>query len=202
MVNNMKKLVCLTLILLLAVATVLGMAACDDGKPKTYEISVDMQSTSADTSNLKVRVYALDGTLLEEASLTDNKVQFELVADSYVATLAGLSEQESYSSILLTKKNRQATITVSESEYDEYIVEDYCFAFTVIMLGAKNVDELLTNVCNDVMCRGVGFFGSNVADVTISRGKYDVDVYDANNREIYHKSFTLDLDKRFYVIEL
>lgn len=198
----MKKFVCSTLILLLAVATVLGMAACDDGKPKTYEISVDTQNVSVDTSNLKVCVYALDGTQVEESSLTDGKVEFKLVADNYVATLAGLSENESYSSILLTKKDREATITVSESEYDPYITEDYVFAFTVIVLGAKNLEELSVNVCNNDACRGVGVGKSNVADVVINRAWYEIYVENANMKRIFYNTFTLDLDVRFYIIQL
>ena len=197
----MKKLINLCLILLLTLTAVLALSACSNGKV-SYEITVDTKGLTQDTSNIKVCVYALDGSAVGEAQLTDGKACFELEADSYVATLSGLDETVSFSSALLTKNKKKATITLKNSDYDEF-AEAYSFTFTVILCnGERRLDDLSALICDYFACRDVIFENGNVVDITLSCGECSVEVFDADKAEIYNEAFTLDLDARFYVIVL
>ena len=212
----MKKIVSLCLILLISIVTIFCITACNSNSSGeggdnpsdakvSYEITVDASNVSVDTSEISVCLYSLDGTSVGEKKLSQNKTLFELNADSYVATLSGLSVEVSYSSVLLTKNSKKATIVLEETEYNEYS-ETYDFAFTVIvMAGDTDIDDLDVQVCDDSLCRPLRFENSNIAYLTISAGVYEVKVYmysDDGFDEIYHEDYTVTLDKRFCVIVL
>lgn len=200
----MKKIINICLILLLALTTVFAVAACDNlqGDAITYEISVDASGVSVDMSNVKVRIYELDGTMVGESPLSDGKAEFRFEGDTFVATLSGLDEKVSFSSVLLTKDKTKVTITLENSDYDEYD-EVYRYAFTVIMLnGERKLDELSALICDYFACRDVTFDKGNVVDLSLSGGECSVEVFDADKVEIYNQTFDLDLDVRFHVIEL
>ena len=208
-----KKNESLFLMLLLAVAAVFCVTACGSninneggkedplGTEASYEITVDTNSVSVDISDISVCLYSLGGTSVGEKKLSQGKTIFELEADSYVATLRGLSEEISYSSVLLTENNKKATVVLEKSEYNEY-TETNEFAFTVIVFVEDgNIDDLDVQICNDELCRPVSFEDGNVADIYISTGEYEVKVYN-DTGEVYHENYIINPNKRFCVIRL
>lgn len=199
----MKKLTILCLIVLLTLATVLCMTACNIGTTVTYEISVDTKNVSVDVSAIKVCLYAMDGTAVKETGLTNGKAKFQLKAGSYVATVSGLDETVSFSSVMLTRNSRKATITVSNSDCDEFD-EFYSYAFTIIVLsGSYKLSELTAQICDlDLMCVGEDFANGNVVDFVTNGGECSVEIFDRDNQEIFKETFTVDLDMRFYIIRL
>lgn len=213
----MKKLGSLCLIFLLALAIVISVTACgsnsDGGDGKTdpsgakvsYEITVNTAKVDVDAGKISVCLYSLDGTFVGEKKLSQGKTIFELNADSYVATLSGLSDDVSFSSVLLTKSSKKATITLDNSQYDEFS-ETNSFAVTVIVkAGNMDIDDLDVQICDDELCRLVKFENGNVADLFLSVGKYEVKVGLYSNegyKDLYHEDYTLILDKRFCVIAL
>ncbi|MCH5165057.1 MAG: hypothetical protein J1G01_01485 [Clostridiales bacterium] len=168
-----------------------------------YVISVDTKNVTVDTSGIKVCIYALNGSGGSlEAQLTGGKATFALDADDYIATLIGLDETVSFSSVLLTKTDRKATITLSDSEFDD-LTDTYSFAFTVVMLsGEKKLDEISAQICDDSMCIPIWFSQSNVIDIRIHKGQYSVEVHDSDFHEIYNEKCIVTSDTRFYVIQL
>lgn len=213
----MKRFRGLYLILLLAITTIFCLTACisdpndESGNEEPaetkimYEISVDASEVSVDSSEISVCVYSLDGAWLAEKKLSQGKTVFELDSDSYVATLGGLPEDVSYSSVMLTKNDKKATIVLEESKYNEYS-ESHEFAFTIIVLTEdKNVDDLDVQVCDDQSCRIGMFDNSNITDIYLNTGEYEIKVClfsDDGMEELYHENYTVTLDKRFYIINL
>lgn len=211
----MKKIKSLCLILLFLIATIFCYTACnpnDEGGNENpsdtkapYEITVDASKVSVDINNISVCIYSLDGILVGEKKLFKGKTQFELDADNYVATLSGLPEEISYSSVFLTRSTKKSTIVLKGSVYNEYTGTNE-FAFTVIVIaGDRNLADLDVQICDDSSCRSVKFENSNVAARSLSAGKYEVKVYfysDDGAEELYHEDYTVTLDKRFCVIVL
>ena len=211
----MKKIGSLCLIWLLAITAIFCVTACgsnpndEDGEvdpsgtDASYEITVDASNVSVDTSEISVCIYSLNGVLVGEKKLSQGKTLFELDVDSYVATLSGLSEKVSYSSVLLTKSTKKATIVLEETEFDEHS-KAYAFAFTVIvMAGDMDLDALDVQLCDDSSCRPVEFDDGNVADLYIGTGEYEVKVFSGGSLDaLYHEDCTVTLDKRFCVIVL
>ena len=202
----MKRYRNICLILLLVFATVLCMTACDstgDEQTVTYEITVNSKNVSVDTSKIKVCVYALDGEVVKEEELTNGKAKFELEADSYVATISGLDEKVSFSSVLLTKNSRKTTITLDNSTYDDF-EDNYSYVFTVIVLsGDYKLSELSAQICDlDLTCINIFFKNDNVADGITNGGECSVEIFDADNQEIYNETFTVHLDRRFHIVQL
>lgn len=185
------------------ITTALMLVACDSGQTVTYEITVNTKSVSVDTSAIKVCLFALDGTAVKEANLTNGKAKFELQADSYIATLSGLDEKVSFSSVLLTKDSKKATITLSNSTYDEF-EDNYNYAFTVIVLnGDYKLSDLSAQICDlDMTCIMESFDKGNVVDGITNGGQCSVEIFDKDNQEIYNETFTIDLDMRFYIVQL
>ena len=203
----MKIIRNLCLILLLVLLSTFCLTACDNGSEQavTYEITVNTNKVSVDTSEIKVCLYALDGEIVKEEKLDNGKAKFELDADSYVATVSGLDETVSFSSVLLTKNSRRATITLENSDYDEF-EDSYSYAFTVIVLnGAYKLSDLSAQICDlDLTCILISFEkdNDNVVDGITNGGECSVEIFDANNKEIYTETFTVDLDARFYIVRL
>ena len=200
----MKKFTNLCLIMLIALATVFCITACSgNGKTVNYEITVNTKNVSVDTNKIKVCVYSLDGKVVKEANLTSGKAKFELQADSYVATLSGLDEKVSFSSVLLTKNSRKATIALGNSDYDEF-EDSYSYAFTVIVLnGDYKLSDLSAQICDlDMTCIMEYFDKSNVVDGTTNGGECSVEIFDKDNQEIYNETFTVHLDRRFHIVQL
>ncbi|MCH5162156.1 MAG: hypothetical protein J1G38_01545 [Clostridiales bacterium] len=212
----MKKIKRLFLIVAFAAMGALCMTACastpnGDKKPTSvtdsiYEISVDASKVSVDASDISVYIYSSDGmTELAKKKLSQGKAQFELDDGSYVATLGGLPQEVSYSSVLLTKNGRKAKVTLETSKYDRFS-EEYSFAFTIIMFpGDRDVGELDVQVCDDSVCRFALFTDGNVADVSLNVGDYVVKVgiyTDDGLEELYHENCTVTLDRRFCVVAL
>ena len=216
-VLKMKKIENIFLVLLLAIATVFCVTACysnpngeaGKGNPSdteiSYEITVDTNRVSVDTSNLSVVIYSLDGTVVEEKKLSQGKTTFELETDSYVATLSGLTDEVSYSSVLLTQNNKNATIVLENSKYNEHSGTNE-FAVTVIVFAEdRNIDDLDVQICNDELCRSVEFKDGNAADRFLGVGEYEVKIYvytDNGADELYHENYAVTLDMRFCVIRL
>lgn len=205
----MKKISSLCLILLLAIAAIFCIVACnpssEDGKEDpsgandSYEITVDASKVKVGAKEISVCMYSLDGTSVGEKKLSRGKALFDLDADSYVATLSGLSEEVSYSSVLLTKDNKKATIVLEKSEYNEY-TETNEFAFTVIVFAEdRNIDDLDVQLCDDSSCRPVEFEDGNIADIFLCIGEYEVKVSNGANM-LYHENYAVTLDRRFCVI--
>ena len=211
----MKRITGLCLILLLAITTVLCVTACgpnpnggkDDtpGKIVSYEISVDTGKVSVDTGAISVCVYSLDGTLVGEKKLSQSKTLFELNADNYVATLSGLSGEVSYSSVLLTKTTKKATIVVEKAKLDESL-DEYTFAFTVIVLaGNVKLDDLEVQLCDDTLCKSMWFDNGNAADIYVGAGDYIVKVYvysGNGQNQLYQQDYTVTLERRFCILVL
>ncbi|MCH5151302.1 MAG: hypothetical protein J1F65_01435 [Clostridiales bacterium] len=213
----MKKIRNLCLILLLSIVTIFCVTACNpnsngDGggdnpsnRKVSFEITVDASKVSVDASAISVCVYSLDGTLVVEKKLSRSKALFELDADSYVATLSGLSDEVSYSSVLLTKSSKKATIVLENTEYDKNS-EAYEFVFTVFALpGEIKLDDLDVQVCDDSMCKTVWFEDGNTVNLNIKAGKYliKVGVYtDDGLNELYKKDYTITLDRRFCIVDV
>lgn len=211
----MKKFGILCLILLLAIATAFCISACNpsseggteepSGTKISYEITVDTSKVTVDVSGISVCIYSLDGTSVGEKNLSKGKTVFELEADGYVATLSGLSEEFSYSSVLLTKNTKKATIVLEDTEYNEYS-QNYEFAFTVIVMAKDiNLNDLFVQICDDSSCIPVDFENGNVADLFLTEGEYEVKVskYTGTGAdELYHENYTVTLNRRFCVIRL
>ena len=218
----MKKLGRLSLILLLAIATIFCVTACDSDSIEddnnqmdlsdkadtkvSYEISVDDTKVTVDTNDISVCLYTLDGTVVGEKKLSQGKTLFELNADSYIATLSGVTEEVSYSSVLLTKNSKKATITLEEASYDEYS-ETNKFAFTIVVVtDDRAIENLDVQICDDDLCRSARFGeGENIADLFLGIGEYEVKVYaysDDGMEELYHENYTITSEKRFFVILL
>ena len=119
----MKKFTNLCFVLLLSFAVGFGMTACgsSDVQTETYEITVNAKSVSVNMKDIKVCLYASDGTAVKQANLKADKAQFKLSADNYVVTLSGLDETVSFSSVLLTKDSKKATIVLEDSNYDDFM---------------------------------------------------------------------------------
>ena len=201
----MKRLTNLCLIILLILTAVFCMTACNgDGEQTvTYEITVETNGVSVDMSAIKVRMYPLDGSEGSfDAQLIDGKAKFELQADSYVATVSGLDEKVSFSSLLLTKNSRKATITVSNSKYDD-LMDYYSYSFTVILQsGDYKLSEVSAQICDlDLMCIDEDFEQGNVVDFITNGGECSIEVF-VNNIEKYNETFTVDLDMRFHIVRL
>ena len=213
----MKRIWSLCFILLLTIVIAFCATACgsnpnenggEDDPSDTdgfYVIAVNTKNCSVDTNDITVCIYTLDGTLLGEKKLSKGKSIFEIEADDYIATLSGLSEEVSYSSVLLTKTNKKATIVLEKVKYNEYS-EFNIFTFTVIvMAGNRNLDDLTVQICDDNACLFVKFEDGNVADLLLNCGKYEVKVYGpsaAGFDELYNEDYTVTSDKRFCVIVL
>ena len=213
----MKKIGRLFLILLISVVSIFCVTACNpssnseggneepsNGKDY-YEITVDASKVSVDTKKISVCIYSLDGTLVAEKKLSRGKAFFDLNADSYVATLSGLSQEVSYSSVLLTKSSKKATIVLENTEYNEYS-EVYEFVFTVFALPGKiELHDLDVQVCDDSLCRSVWFEGGNTVNLKITAGKYEIKVgvyTDDGFDDLYKKNYTITLDKRFCIVDV
>lgn len=212
----MKKIGSLFFILLLAVVTVFCVAACgsepsDNGGKEdptdskaSYEITVDASGVSVDAGDISVCVYSLDGTLVGEKRLSQGKTLFELKTGSYVATLGGVAEEVSFSSILLTKDLRKVKIVLENSEYDDYAGKNQ-FAVTVIVIADdRSVERLNVQICDERLCSPVPFENGNVADVFLGSGEYEVKVLpsDGSLEDLYHEKCTVTSEKRFCVIVL
>ena len=201
----MKKFINLCITLLFASAVVFCMAACNGGSRQTvtYEIAVDTQNVSVDTSDMKVCVYTLNGTFVKEKYPTGGKAKFELNADNYVVTLGGLNETASFSSVLLTQDSTKVTVEVSDSDYND-LMEYYSYAFTVIFLsGDYSIGDLSAQICDlDLICHNEYFENGNVVDIVTNGGECSVEVFDSEQKEIYNQTFTVDNDKRFYIVRL
>ena len=211
----MKKFTTLCLILLLAFAIVFGMTACDDGDSEQatfFEITVDTANVSVDTSQIKVCLYPLDGTgSVLESQPTGGVARFRLQADSYVATVSGLDEKVSFSSVLITHNSEKAKITLSNSKYDD-LMDLYSYKFTVIMQnGDYKLGDISAQFCDQYMCsEKLNFVDSLAVDVTVGSASGDeceVKAFYAtaerpDDNPLFYEKFSLDLDKRFYVIRL
>lgn len=211
----MKKIGNLCFILLFAITAIFCVTACDstpndDGVQEepsdtkiSYEITVDTNGVAVDANEISVCVYSLSGDLVGEKKLSHGKTLFELDGDSYVATLSGLSDKVSYSSVLLTDNAKKGTIVLEKARYDAYR-EVNSFAFTVIvMAGDRSIDDLDVQFCDEQSCKPVWFEDGNIADIFLSRGEYEVKVYwytGEDLEELYHDNYTLNPDKRFFVI--
>ena len=171
----------------------------------SYEITVDASKVSVDTNKISVCIYSLDGTLVGEKKISKGKTMFELNDDDYVATLSGLSDKVTFSSVLLTKSTKKATIVLEDTEYNVYS-ETYEFAFTVIALpGEIKLDNLDVQVCDDSLCRPVWFEDGNTVNLKITAGKYEIKVgvyTDDGFDDLYKKDYTITLDKRFCIVDV
>lgn len=167
----------------------------------TYIVSVDTTKVAVEADNIGVCLYALDGTLVKEKKLSKGKAEFEVESDSYVATLSGVAENLSFSSVMLTESNRKATVVLNDSEYDEYS-QTNIFTFTLILISEDwQIDELSVQICNDESCRPFDFTDGNVADVPLGCGEYDIKV-SVGTVELFNESYTVTADNRFYVIQV
>lgn len=209
--NGIKKTFIFSVI---SLVVALSMTACKseqngDGNSgggdnaSVYEVSVDAKNVSVEVSDIKVCIYALDGSEGSlEAALTNGKATFALSAGNYVATLSGLSETVSFSSVLLTETNKKANITLRNSDYDAD-ADAYKFTYSVMMFpGEKKLDELSIQLCDDNMCMLEYFGNSNVMDVSVHCGEYSVEIYDSDFKEIYNDNCSVTPDTRFYLIQL
>lgn len=213
----MKKIGSLCLILLFSIVSIFCVTACnptsngeggadDPSNTKvSYEITVDASKVSVDTSEISVCIYSLDGASVGEKKLSQGKSLFELNSDSYVTTLSGLSDEVSYSSVLLTKSSKKATIVLENTEYNEYS-DAYEFVFTVFALPGKiKLDDLDVQVCDDASCRSVWFEDGNTFNLKITAGKYEIKVgvyTDDGFDDLYKKDYTITLDKRFCIVDV
>ncbi|MCH5156929.1 MAG: hypothetical protein J1G02_03515 [Clostridiales bacterium] len=209
----MRKIANLFLILLLAIVATFSITACvpntnsngnngDTSANVTYEITVDANNLAVDTSRLSVCIYSMDGEMLSEKKLSRGKVFFEQKGDSYIATLSGLSEEISYSSVLLTENTKKATITLEKAKYNDF-TQIFNFTFTVIVITDTPVADLDVQICDDKLCRPVSFENGNIADIELNTGIYDVKVYsNEGTEELYNTKYTVTSDNRFCIIKL
>lgn len=166
-----------------------------------YKITVDASDVEVELAKIGVCLYTLDGTLVTEKKLSGSVAKFQVEEDIYVASLSGLTEEYTFSSVLL-KDEREATIVLEESKYNE-AMDISSFKFTLFVIPSEGVelDSLFLQVCSD-LCRPAAIDENGVASITLTEcGEYEIKV-EENEVLIFHEFYTITLDKRFYVVHL
>ena len=73
----------------------------------------------------------------------------------------------------------------------------------IVFNGGYQLSELSAQICDfDLMCVNEDFENGNVVDFITNGGECSVEVFDADNQELYNETFTVDIDKRFYIVRL
>lgn len=158
----MKNRILAILGIVLALAGLVAFSACKEETPKTETVlyTVTVSCEEGVPEGIKVRMQKGNETAAEK-ELSNGKAEFELEAGDYTATLTGVPEGYSFTSVTLTEEKRSAEIKLENAIKPEV----YTYTVTVVC------EDSLTGIRVEIL-KG----GENVAEKELSNGKAEFEL--------------------------